>query len=132
MSNQKIPDNMMDLFERKAFAHVATVMPDGSPQVTPVWIDYDGKYILFNTSRGRQKDRNLRRDPHVALSIMDPDNAYRYLGVRGRVVEETEDGADAHIDKLANKYTGAKYKGRKPGMVRVIYKVLPESVWTNG
>lgn len=123
-----IPEKYLDLFQKRAFAHLATVMPDGSPQVTPVWVDYDGRHILVNSARGRQKDQNLDRDPRVALSILDPDDPYRYLQVRGQVVEVTEQGADAHIDKLARKYTGAeRYRGRKPGMVRVIYKILPEN-----
>jgi len=117
----------MDLFTKKAFAHLATLMPDGSPQTTPVWVDYQDGFILVNTARGRQKDRNIRRNPRVALSILDPDNSYRYLQVRGRVVEITESGADAHIDRLAFKYLGQeKYPNRRPGEIRVIYKILPE------
>jgi PPOX class probable F420-dependent enzyme len=119
----------LDLFSKKSFANVATIMKDGSPQVTPVWVDYDGEYILINTSKGRQKMNNLKRDPRIALSIQDPDNPYRKLIVRGRVVEETEQGADVHIDKLAKKYTGSDtYKNRIPGMVRVILKIKPEHV----
>ena len=98
----------LDLFSKKSFANVATLMKDGSPQVTPVWVDYDGEYILINTSKGRQKMNNIIRDPRIALSIQDPDNPYRKLIVRGRVVEKTEQGADEHIDKLAKKYTGAE------------------------
>ncbi len=131
MADQKIPSDYLDLFEKKAFAYLATMMPDGTPMVTPVWIDYDGEYLLFNTARGRQKDRNVRRNPNVSLAIMDPDNAYRYLGVRGRIVEETEGGANEHIDKLARKYTGERYQWRRPGMVRVIYKILPEKIYHN-
>jgi len=122
-----IPEKYLDLFDKKAFAHLATLMPDGTPQVTPVWCDYDGTYILFNSAKGRQKDGNIRRNPAVALSLQDPDNPYRYLEVRGRVAEITEEGADQHIDKLAKKYLGFdKYPGRQPGEVRVIYKVKPE------
>jgi PPOX class probable F420-dependent enzyme len=118
-----------DLFEKKAFAHVATIMPNGSPQVTPVWFDYDGQYIRINSAKGRQKDRNLRRDPRVALSIQDPDNPYRFIQIRGKAVEITEAGADDHIDLLAKKYTGAeRYPNRRAGEVRVIYKILPENV----
>ena len=125
----RIPDDYLDLFKKKAFAYVATLMPDGSPQVTPVWIDYDGEYVLFNTARGRQKDRNLKRSPQVALAISDPDNPYRYLQVRGRVAEATEEGADEHIDKLAQRYLGVeRYPYRQPGEVRVIYKIVPERV----
>jgi len=105
------------------------VGPDGAPQVTPVWIDYDGTSIRFNTAKGRVKVRNLARNPRVALSIQDPDNPYRYVQVRGRVVEATEQGADAHIDALAKKYLGQdRYPFRQPGEVRIMYKVRPERV----
>ena len=122
-----IPEKYLDLFDKKAFAHLATLMPDGTPQVTPVWCDYDGTYILFNSAKGRQKDKNIRRNPAVALSLQDPDNPYRYVEVRGRVAEITEEGADQHIDRLAKKYLGVdKYPGRQPGEVRVTYKIKPE------
>jgi PPOX class probable F420-dependent enzyme len=130
---QKIPETMRDLFEKKAFAHVATIMPDGSPQVTPVWCDFDGTHVRINSARGRQKDQNMRRNPHVALAIMDPENPYRYLGIRGRIVEITEDGADAHIDRLAKKYLGVdRYPYRQEGEVRVIYKIEPLHVSSLG
>jgi PPOX class probable F420-dependent enzyme len=123
----QIPDKYLDLFKKKAFAHLATLMKDGSPQVTPVWVDYDGKHVRVNSALGRVKDKNLRRDPHVALAIQDPDNPYRYLEVRGKVVDITQKGADEHIDSLAQKYLGqAKYPGRKPGEVRVLYKIEPQ------
>jgi len=129
----KIPESHLDLFQKRAFAHLGTLMPDGSPQVTPVWIDYDVTYLLVNSAKGRQKDRNMRRKAKVGLDIVDPDNPYRYLGVRGTVVEITEEGADVHIDRLARKYTGAeRYGNRRPGEVRVIYKIRPERVWTMG
>ena len=122
-----VPDSHLDLFKKKAFAHMATLMPDGKPQVTPVWVDYDGQNVVINTAEGRQKDRNLQRDGRVALSIIDPENPYRYLEVRGRVVERTVEGADRHIDAMALKYLGKeKYPFRQPGEVRVIYKVRPE------
>ncbi len=129
-----IPDKYLDLLRhKKAFANLATLMPDGRPQVTPVWIDYDGESLIFNSARGRQKDRNVRRDPRVSLSIVDPDNPYRYLEVRGRVFDITQEGADASIDKLAKKYLGVdKYPSAQPGEVRVIYKVRPEHVHGNG
>jgi len=124
---KSIPDRFIDLFSKKAFAHLATLMPDGSPQVTPVWVDYQDGFVLVNSARGRQKDRNMRRDARVAIAILDPDNPYRYLQVRGRVVEITEVGADAHIDKMALKYLGReKYPNRRPGEIRVIYKIQPE------
>jgi PPOX class probable F420-dependent enzyme len=128
-----IPENFADLFKKKAFANLATLMPDGSPQVTPVWIDYDGKHVIFNTAEGRVKDRNLKRDKRVALSIMDPENPYRYLEVRGKVVEVTKNGADQHIDRMAKKYLGKdKYPNRQPGEVRVMYKIEPERTHTMG
>lgn len=128
MAKVKIPEKFLDLFHKPAFAHLATLMPDGSPQVTPVWIDYDGNHLLVNSARGRQKDRNMKRDERVAVEILDPDDPYRFLQVRGRVVEITEQGAEAHIDKLANKYRGRDYDGYTPGMVRCIYRILPEHV----
>ena len=124
-----IPESYLDLFQKKAFAHLATLNADGTPQVTPVWVDHDGTHILVNSARGRRKDKNMERNPAVALSIQDPDNAYRYLEVRGRVEEITEEGADKHIDKVAKKYIGVdKYPGRQPGEVRVLYKIKPERI----
>lgn len=124
-----IPAAYRELFQKKSFAHLVTLMPDGSPQVSPVWCDTDGTHVLINSARGRQKDRNMERDPRVALSVQDPENPYRYIEVRGRVAEITLDGADAHIDRLAKRYMGVdEYPLRKPGEVRVIYKILPEKV----
>jgi PPOX class probable F420-dependent enzyme len=125
-TKSKIPDKYLDLFNKRAFAHLATLMPDGAPQVTPVWVDYDGQYVLVNTARGRQKELNMGNRPAVALAIQDPDDPYRYVQIRGKVVEITEQGADAHIDKMAKKYTGADhYMNRRNGEVRVVYKILP-------
>jgi PPOX class probable F420-dependent enzyme len=124
---EAIPEKYLDLFDKKAFANLATVMPDGTPQVTPVWVDYDGEHVLVNSARGRQKDKNMERNSSVALSIMDPDNPYRYLEVRGRVAEITEEGADEHIDKMAKKYMGKdRYPLRAPNEVRVLYKIKPQ------
>ena len=121
-----IPEKYVDLFSKKAFANLATVNPDGTPQVTPVWVDYDGTHVLVNSARGRRKDKNMETNPAVAISILDPDNPYRYLEVRGRVAEITEEGADEHIDKMAKKYLGQdKYPFRQPGEVRVIFKIQP-------
>jgi len=132
MSNA-IPEKYLDLFQKKAFASLGTLMPDGRPQVTPVWCDFDGKYVIFNSARGRQKDKNVRRDPRVALAIMDPEKPYRYLEIRGTVVEITEEGAAAHIDKLAKKYLGLdKYPYAQSGEVRVLYKVRPEHTTVMG
>lgn len=131
--SQAIPESMQDLFHKKAFAHLATVMPDGRPQVTPVWVDYDGEHLLVNTAVGRQKDRNLQRDGRVSLSIQDPDNGYRYLEVRGTVVGRTTEGADAHIDKMALKYLGQpKYPWASPDQQRVLYRIRPEHSTTMG
>jgi PPOX class probable F420-dependent enzyme len=128
-----IPEKYVDLFQKKAFASLATLMPDGKPQVTPVWVDFDGKHLLVNSAKGRVKDRNMRRDPRVSLALIDPDNPYRHLQVQGRVVEITESGADQHIDKMAKKYLGQdKYPFRQPGEVRVIYKIEPERASTMG
>ena len=130
---QKIPDGFLDLFSRPAFAHLATIMPDGTPQVTPVWFDFDGTYIIVNSARGRQKDRNMRRNPNVAVEITDPENSYRYIQIRGKVVEITEQGADESIDSLARKYLNVeRYPNRRPGEVRVIYKIRPERISTMG
>jgi PPOX class probable F420-dependent enzyme len=130
---EKIPEEFKDLFGKVAYANIATVMPDGTPQVTPVWFDYDGNYLRVNSAKGRVKDKNMRRNKNVALSIQDPDNAYRYLAVRGKVDDITEEGADAHIDSLAKKYLGKdKYPFRGPGEERVIYKIRPEKVSTMG
>ncbi|HVF88939.1 MAG TPA: PPOX class F420-dependent oxidoreductase [Blastocatellia bacterium] len=124
-----IPENYKDLFDKKAFANLATVMPDGTPQVTPVWVDYDGTHVLVNSARGRRKDKNMESNPAVALSILDPDNPYRYLEVRGRVVDITEEGADEHIDKMAKKYMGVEtYPLRSANETRVIYKIEPVKV----
>jgi PPOX class probable F420-dependent enzyme len=123
-------DQYLDLLnDKKAFAHLATVMPDGTPQVTPVWFDYVGGAIRVNSARGRVKDRNMKEGAAVALSILDPDDPYRYLQIRGRVRKVTEEGAAAHIDSLAKKYLGQeKYPYHQPGDVRVIYEIEPRRV----
>jgi len=131
--SEVIPQNYLDLFQKKAFANLATLMPDGRPQVTPVWCDFDGTRVIVNSAKGRRKDRNMRRDPRVALSIMDPDNPYRYLEIRGRVVEVTEQGADGHINKMAKKYLNLDlYPNRQPGEVRVMYRIEPEHTSSMG
>jgi PPOX class probable F420-dependent enzyme len=129
----KIPDAYKDILNKRGYAHLATVMQDGSPQVTPVWYDFDGTHIRINTAKGRLKDKNMRRAKQVALSIQDPDNPYRYLAIRGAIDEVTENGADAHIDSLAKKYLDKdRYPFRGSGEVRVIYKIRPEKVSTMG
>ena len=125
-----VPDKYLDLLQdKKAFAHLATTMADGSPQVTPVWFDFKDGRIRVNTAKGRVKARTLKDGARVALSILDPDNPYRYVQVRGRVGRPMEEGADRHIDLLAKKYLDKdKYPWGKPGEVRVMYEIAPELV----
>jgi PPOX class probable F420-dependent enzyme len=128
-----LPDEFLDLFQKKTFAHLATLMRSGKPHVTSVYIDYDGQYLLVNSARGRVKDRNMEERPDVAIQIPDPDNTDRYLTVRGQVVEITEEGADEHLDKLSQRYLEKeKYPPsmRFPGEVRCIYKIKPLHVTT--
>jgi PPOX class probable F420-dependent enzyme len=129
-----IPSAYLDLFQqKKAFAHLATLMPDGSPQVTPVWFDYKDGLIRVNSAKGRVKSRNMRQGSRVALAIMDPDNPYRYIQVRGQVGRVTEEGASAHIDSLAKKYLGQeKYPYAQPGEIRVIFEIEPRSIHAMG
>ena len=129
-----IPDSYLDLLQqKKAFANLATVMADGSPQVTPVWFDYVDGIIRVNTAKGRVKARNMKEGSPVALAIMDPDNAYRYLQVRGRVRRVVEAGANRHIDALAKKYLGKdKYPFAQPGEVRVIFEIEPRAAHAMG
>ena len=125
-----IPAEYVDLLQqKKAFASLATLMPDGTPQVTPVWFDYTNGKIRINSAKGRVKTRNMTEGAPVALSILDPDNAYRYIQIRGRVDHVTEKGADAHIDSLAKKYLGKdKYPWASPDQVRVIFEIEPDKV----
>jgi len=121
------------LLREPAYCEIATLMPDGSPQITQVWVDTDGDHILVNTSQSRQKTRNVQRDPRVAVNVVDPKNAWRIASVRGRVVDVTMEGADELIDRLAYKYIGQeKYPFRQPGDVRVILKIAPEKVNETG
>ena len=124
-----LSDGVKKLFQEPNFAHLATLMPDGSPQVSPVWVDVDGNRILVNTAEGRVKPRNIRRDARVAISIHNQDNPYSAAFVRGRVVEITHEGADELIDKLAKKYLGQDtYPYRQQGEQRVILVIEPEHV----
>lgn len=124
-----IPEDLRALLEAPNFVHLATLMRDGSPQVTPVWVDHDGHHILVNTAEGRVKVRNVRRDPRVALSVLSAQNPYQMATIRGRVVEMTHQGAAEHIDKLAKKYLGQdRYPFHRPGEQRVILKIEPEHV----
>lgn len=129
----KIPEKFLDLFNKKAFGSLGTLMPDGSPQVTPVWVDHEGDVVLVNTAKGRQKDKNVQRDPRVTVTLIDPDNPYRYLEIRGRVVEATDKGAKDHIDKMAKKYLGVeKYPYAQPGEQRLLLRIQPEHFSTMG
>jgi PPOX class probable F420-dependent enzyme len=125
-----MPDNYLDLLnQKKAFANLATVLADGSPQVTPVWFDYNDGKIRVNTAKGRVKSRMLKPGAPVALAIMDPDNPYRYVQIRGRVARAVEADADAHIDSLAKKYLDKDtYPFRQSGEVRVMYEIEPAAV----
>jgi PPOX class probable F420-dependent enzyme len=129
-----IPDGYLDLLDKKVtFANLATVLKDGSPQVTPIWFDHTGGKIRINTARGRVKARTLKEGTRVALAINDPENPYRYIQIRGRVISATENGADAHIDSLAKKYLGKdKYPFSQPGDVRVMYEIEPTSAQAMG
>jgi PPOX class probable F420-dependent enzyme len=125
----EIPAGYLDLLtEKKPIANLATLQPDGSPQVTPVWFDYAKGVVRVNTAKGRVKARNMSEGSKVALSIVDPENAYRYLQIRGTVTKETTDGAEAHIDSLAKKYLNKDvYPWRDPKQTRVIYEITPSA-----
>jgi PPOX class probable F420-dependent enzyme len=128
--NREIDDSVIQLLTGKNFGFVATLMKDGSPQITPTWIDFDGKSILINTAEGRVKQKNVSRDPHVAISIVDQNNPYNMVTIRGKVIEQTPTGADDHIDKLAKRYLGVdKYPFRSQNEKRLILKVQPEKVF---
>lgn len=130
-----IPEEYHDLFEKRTIAHFATRMPDGTPQVTPVWVDYDvdAEELLVNTARGRQKERNAREDPKVGVSMTDPDDSYRFVSVRGRVVDITEEGAVEHIDALTQRYMGQETypnHGEESG-ARVVIRISTDHVSTS-
>ncbi len=126
---KSIPESHADILNKPSFAHLATLMSDGSPHSAPVWIDTDEGYLVINSAEGRLKDRNVRRDPRVAISLTDPENPYRSLAIRGRVVKITNEGADDHIDRMAKKYMGVDtYPYLTPSEVRVLYYIEPEKV----
>jgi PPOX class probable F420-dependent enzyme len=128
-----VPETFIDLMDDKkcAFAYLVTLMKDGTPQVTPVWFNRDEKSILINSAKGRVKDRNIRRNPLVAVLIPDPTNPYRYMQIRGKVIEINERGADDHIDCLSLKYTGIHWT-KRPEEARIIYRISIEHVETHG
>lgn len=124
-----LPQPLKELLQDKVFVHLATLMPDGTPQSSPVWVDVDGDEILVNTARGRVKDRNMTRDPRIALSVTATDNPYRAWMLRGHVTAQTTEGADAHIDRLSKKYLGLdRYPRRTAGEVRVIYRIAVDAI----
>jgi len=127
----QIPDQYLDLFERPVSVSLATLLSDGTPQVQPVWCSFDGTHLLVNTEKGRQKYRNLSRRRRVTILAVDPANDSRWVEIRGEVIEETEKGADEHIDALTRRYLGVdKYPWNQPGDVRVIFRIAPRRVVT--
>lgn len=125
----KLDEKAARLIEANNFAFLGTLLPDGSPHVTPMWIDHDGDLVLFNTAMGRVKQKNMARDPRVSIAVADQNNMYDRVVILGRVVSQSFEGAEAHIDKLADKYTGAKkYQRSTPTEKRVIFKIQPVKV----
>jgi len=130
MMAKSLDSGVLTLLEGKNFASFVTLMKDGSPHVAPTWIDHQGDIILINTAKGRVKEKNVRNDPRVAISIYDEENPYHMATIRGRVVDITTNGADEHIDKLAKRYLGLdKYQGRAPGEQRILLKIIAENVY---
>jgi PPOX class probable F420-dependent enzyme len=125
-----IPEDFKDLFKKPAFGHLATIMADGTPQVTPVWVDFDGEHIIVNSRKGRLKNANMGQRPSVAIDIVDPDNPYRYMSIRGKVVAIIEENAAAHLEQLSQRYLNKPYPWWSEGEVRQIFKILPERVVT--
>lgn len=120
-----LTENDLALLTEPQLAHVATIEPDGTPHVTPVWVDTDGKHVVFNTAKGRVKYNNIARNPMVAISVVDKSDDFRTLWVKG-TAELIEEGADQHINRMAKKYLGQDtYPYRRPGEVRVIVRVTP-------
>ena len=134
MIHNQVPSSHLDLLEdeTRAFAYLATVMKDNTPQVTPIWFNTDREYILINSAQGRLKDKNMRARPNVALAIQDPRNPYRYLQLRGQVISFTTEGGREHINRLSLKYTGnPKYAGPEDE-IRITYRILPAKVDAHG
>ena len=125
----QLNDDQQRILAEKNFAHVATLNKDGSPQVSPVWVEFDGTHVIINSEDKRLKVRNLKRDPRISLSVQDGANPYHYIEIRGRVTEITATGGFEGIDRFAKKYMNLdKYPMNKPGDVRVVIKILPEHV----
>ncbi|MBA3531761.1 MAG: TIGR03618 family F420-dependent PPOX class oxidoreductase [Ardenticatenales bacterium] len=129
---EAIPESHRDLLEQPIVTSLATTLSDGTPQVTPVWFNYEDGHIFFNSARGRLKDRAIREHPYVAMTMIDPNNPYRYIAIRGPVVEITEEGAREHINFLSNRYTGRETYPGPTDEQRVKYVVVPEHVATMG
>lgn len=128
--SKEFTESEASLFKDKNYAFIASLMKDGSPQITPVWVDYDGNFILINTAVGRTKQKNLKRDPRIAISLVDHKNPYNTISVRGTVVEQTTEGADEHIDRLSKKYLGMdKYPYRSTEEKRIILKIKPDKIF---
>jgi PPOX class probable F420-dependent enzyme len=132
-SETQITPEIEQLLKEASYAQIATLMPDGSPHLTQVWIDTDGTHVIVNTVATHQKVRNVRRDPRVAVNVHDPLKPFRVASIRGRVVEITADDADDHIDLLTRKYLGVNtYPFRRPGQQRVILKIQPARIHSMG
>lgn len=126
---QPLSPGFQKLLQEPSFCEIATIMPDGSPNIAQVWVDTDGEHVLINTTENSQKVRNIRRDPRVAVNVVDPSNQWRLGNVRGKVVDVTTEGANAHIDKLGKKYRGwDEYPYKDPNNPRVILKIAPDKV----
>jgi PPOX class probable F420-dependent enzyme len=127
-----IPTELRDFFEKRTFAHFASLLPDGAPHVTPVWVDFDEEkeVVQINTERGRRKEKNVRKNPAVGISMTDPDDPYRMLSVTGEVVERTTDGAREHVDELAWRYMGVDEYPNPIQTERVIVSIRPDEVYT--
>ena len=128
----RMTEPVIRLLKGKNFAHLSTLMNDGSPQVTPTWIDLDedSSSILISTVEGRIKHKNVTKDPRVAISLVDDQNPYSMVTISGKVIEQTNEGANDHIDKLARKYLKAeKYPGHSPDVKRIILKIKPEKIF---
>ena len=130
-SHARVPESHAAILKSKSLVFLATTNANGEPQVSPVWFDTEGDLIRVNSAKGRLKDKNMRARKKVSLAVVDPENFYRWVGIQGTVVEVTEQGADAHIDSLAKKYLGKdSYPNRRPGEVRVTYKIRPDKAFT--
>jgi PPOX class probable F420-dependent enzyme len=129
-----IPESYHDLFEKPTIAHVVTMLPDGRPHATPVWVDYDvaADRVLVNTERGRRKAKNVEQNPSVAVSMTDPDDPYRWLSVTGEVTDVTTEGAREHIDELAARYMGADSYPSPVETERVVLRIRPDEVFSGG